>query len=97
MDGAVAAGDVVLVGAGELGHAPAEGGAVADMVDQAGIERGPRHVAARGSDQRRHVGDIGGDLRPRPRLVHVLLPAPHRALASAWPASRASGDMSFLV
>ena len=76
MDRAVAARHVVIVGAGKLGHAPAEGGAVADMVDQAGVERRPRHVAAGGGDESRRVGDISGDLRPRPRLVDVLLPAP---------------------
>ena len=75
MDRAVAAGHVLVAGAGELGHAPAELGAVADPVDQAGAQRRPRHVAAGRGDEAGGVGDIGRDLRPRPRLMHVLLPA----------------------
>ena len=74
MDGAVAARHALVARAGELGHAPAEGGAVADPVDQAGVQRGPRHVAVRRLDEARRIGDIGGDLRARPGAADVVLP-----------------------
>ena len=74
MDRAVAVGLVRVVGAGKLGHPLPELGAAADAVDQPGAKRRLGHVAARGGDRGRRVGDILGDLRARPRLSHVLLP-----------------------
>src|SRR5205085_12263311 len=70
----VAAGHPFVVIADQRRHPPAEGGAVADMVDQPGIERGPRQVSTRRVDEALRIGGPLADPGARPDAGHVLLP-----------------------